>query len=182
MAFPTDTFYALGADALKHDASQLVFELKGRPAASPLPVLIPSVEHVGMFSKVMPDIAQELAARFWPGALMIVMPAREEVPRNVTAGMSTVGIRVPGHQLALDLLNQFDGGIIGTSANLTSQPPMKTAEEVAAVFKTQAGLVLEGECGEHDLPSTVVDITGGTARILRHGAIPRDDIEAVLGK
>ena len=182
VAFPTDTFYALGADALNHDASQLVFELKGRPAESPLPVLIPSVEHVGLFSKSMPDAARDLAARFWPGALMIVMPARDEVPSNVTAGTSSVGIRVPGHPLALELLTEFDGGIIGTSANMTNEPPMKSAEQVAEVFKTQPGVVLEGNCGDHDLPSTVVDITYSTPRILRHGAIPKEDIDEVLGR
>lgn len=180
VAFPTDTFYALGADALNCDAAQQVFDLKGRSHSSPFPVLIPSVDYVWKFAKAMPPMARTLAEKFWPGALMIVMPALDEVPPNVRGGRPTVGLRVPDHPLALELLNEFDGGIIGTSANMTSQPPMKSAEEVATVFGDHRGLILEGDCGEHELPSTAVDITQGTPLILRHGPITRDDIEAAL--
>ena len=181
VALPTDTFYALGADALNQDAVQSVCDMKGRSALTPLPVLIPSVEYVWNFAKSMPPMASRLAEKFWPGALIIVMPALDEVPTNVRGGMSTVGLRVPDHPLALELLHEFDGGIIGTSANETMEPPMKSATEVQAVFGTHNGLILDGECGGHELASTAVDITQGTPVILRHGPITRDDIEAALG-
>lgn len=182
VAFPTDTFYALGADALNDDALRLAFEVKQRPSQSPMPVLIPSVDHVGMFAKSLPDAARDLAAEFWPGALTIVMPMRDDVPLLVTGNLPTVGIRVPAHQLALELLTKFNGGITGTSANLTTQPPTKSASEVAQTFADQQVFILEGQCGPHEEPSTVVDITEGAPRILRDGAIPKEAIDAVLGR
>lgn len=182
VAFPTDTFYALGADALNADAAQAVFDLKGRPPESPVPVLIPDVSFVTKFSRALPKAAQDLAFQFWPGALTMVMPALDEVPSIIRADRPTVGLRVPDHSQARKLLHRFGSGIVGTSANMTGEPPMKSADEVAEVFKDDDVSVLVGDCGEHEMPSTVVDVIYTKPRILRHGAITRDEIEGAIGR
>ena len=180
VAFPTDTYYALGARASDGDAVSHVFDVKGRASSTPVPVLIPDTGCVELFASDFPPIASALAGRFWPGALTIVVPANETVPQVVTGGMDTVGLRVPDNETALALLNMLGSGITGTSANRTGEPPMKFASEVAEAFAENPGLILEGECGGHDAPSTVVDVTAGTPRILRQGAISPSEIEAVV--
>ena len=180
VAYPTDTFYGLGADALNEDAVQRVFEIKARAPQSPVPILIPNVQSIGRFVRAVPPTAMALASRFWPGALTIVMPANDLVPANVRAGTPTVGLRVPDHGLALELLTEFDGGIVGTSANMTGAPPMKLTEDVAQAFDGIEGLLLDGACGPHTQSSTVINITQSTPIIQRNGAITRDEISQVI--
>ena len=180
VALCTDTYYAMGANALDGKAVAKVFEIKGRASTTPVPVLIPDARSVNLFATRFPPIAAALADRFWPGALTIVVPANDAVPEIVTGGMNTVGLRVPDNETALALLGMFKGGITGTSANRTGEPPMKFASEVAAVFGEYPGLILDGECGGHDAPSTVVDVTDDVPRILREGAISPAEIEAVI--
>ena len=181
VAFPTDTFYALGAHALDGDAVGKVFAAKGRASTTPVPVLIPDVRAVGLFAAEFPPVAVMLAGRFWPGALTIVLPAHDSVPRVVTGGTDTVGLRVPDNETALALLSEVGAGITGTSANQSGAPPMKLASEVEAAFNGHPGLVLSGDCGGHDAPSTVVTVADGALRILRDGAISPAEIEAAIG-
>lgn len=180
VAFPTDTFYAMGAHALDGDAVGKVFDAKGRASTTPVPVLIPDVRSVGLFAAEFPPVAVMLAARFWPGALTIVLPAHDSVPRIVTGGTDTVGLRVPNNETALALLSEVDAGITGTSANQSGAPPMKLASEVEAAFNGRPGLILAGDCGGHDAPSTVVTVADGAPRILREGAISPAEIEAAI--
>ena len=180
VAFPTDTYYALGAQASDGDAVAKVFDIKGRASSTPVPVLIPDARSVALFASDFPPVASALAARFWPGALTIVVPANDSVPHIVTGGLNTVGLRVPDNETALALLNMLGAGITGTSANRTGAPPMKSAWEVEEAFGECPGLILEGPCGGHAAPSTVVDVTAGAPRILREGAVSPSDIEAAI--
>ena len=180
VAFPTDTYYALGAQASDGNAVAKVFDIKGRASSTPVPVLIPHARYVSMFATRVPPVAETLADRFWPGALTIVVPANASVPQIVTGGLNTVGLRVPDNETALALLNMLGAGITGTSANRTGAPPMKSAGEVAEAFGECPGLILEGRCGGHDAPSTVVDVTAGAPRILRDGAVSPSDIAAAI--
>lgn len=180
MAFPTDTFYALGAHALDGDAVGKVFDAKGRASTTPVPVLIPDVHSVGLFAAEFPPVAVMLADRFWPGALTIVLPAHDSVPRIVTGGTDTVGLRVPDNETALALLGEVGTGITGTSANQSGAPPMKLASEVDAAFNGHPGLILTGDCGGHHAPSTVVTVADGTPCVLREGAISASEIEAAI--
>ena len=130
MAFPTETVYGLGADALKTEAVQKVFEAKGRPADNPLIVHVASLEIAWHFISAMSDKGLILAKRFWPGPLTLVGKRKTNVPDRVTAGLDTVAIRVPDHPLTLELLRSFEGGIVGPSANTSGRPSPTTAEHV----------------------------------------------------
>lgn len=181
VAFPTDTYYAMGAHALDGDAVSRVFDAKGRASSTPVPVLLPDTRSVDLFAANFPPVAVALADHFWPGALTIVLPALDVVPRIVTGGTGTVGLRVPDNRTALTLLRAVGAGITGTSANQTGAPPMKFANEVEAAFSEHPGLILTGNCGGHDAPSTVVTVADGTPRILREGAISAREIEVASG-
>lgn len=181
VAFPTDTYYAMGAYALDGDAVSKVFDAKGRASSTPVPVLLPDTRSVDLFAADFPPVAVALADRFWPGALTIVLPALDVVPRIITGGTGTVGLRVPDNETALTLLRAVGAGITGTSANQTGAPPMKFASEVEAAFSEHPGLILTGDCGGHNAPSTVVDVTSGMPRILREGAISTREIEVAIG-
>ncbi|OYV20364.1 MAG: hypothetical protein CG441_433, partial [Methylococcaceae bacterium NSM2-1] len=111
VAFPTETVYGLGADASNSDAVRRIFQAKGRPADHPLIVHIPSVDSLNDWALTVPDAAQQLAARFWPGPLALILNKRPEVPLVVTGGQNTVGLRMPDHPVALRLLRAFGGGI-----------------------------------------------------------------------
>jgi L-threonylcarbamoyladenylate synthase len=180
VAFPTDTFFALGANALDAAAVSQLFTVKGRAEANPVPVLLAAASDVGIVASEFPDGAKRLADRFWPGALTIVLPARANVPGPVTAGTGTVGVRVPGHETARKLIGLAGVPVTGTSANRSGQPPCKTAAQVLEQLKDVVQYVLNAPCGEHSAPSTVVSVSGGAIKIIREGSIGRREIEEAL--
>ena len=117
VAFPTETVYGLGADALNPAALQRLYRVKGRPGHHPVIVHIPSMEHLEEWAEAIPDTARQLASAFWPGPLTLVLPRTRQVPDAVTGGQETVGIRIPAHPWALAFLQSFNGGIAAPSAN-----------------------------------------------------------------
>ena len=175
VAFPTDTFYALGANALDGAAVEKLYVAKGRGGDKPVPVLLASAEDVILVASSFPDRARALAERYWPGPLTLVLPARPEVPSRVTGGTGTVGVRVPDHELARRLVSTSRAPVTGTSANLSGNRPCKEAAEVRSQLGKHIDSVLEGKCGPHAEPSTVVDCAIGL-RVLREGAIPAQEI------
>ena len=179
VAFPTDTFFALGA-VLDEKAIAALFETKGRMASNPVPVLLAGDDQVSKVAKDFPDAARVLAERFWPGALTIILPARTEVPAAVSAGTGNVGVRVPELGLAVDLIGGTGRPVTGTSANLSGQPPCKSADEVLAQLDGKIDGVLNGHCGPHSAPSTVIGLKGNRIDVLRAGSISEDDLNRTL--
>lgn len=171
IAFPTDTYFALGADGLNPEAIDRVFQAKGRMQGNPLPLLIDSIEQLTQLVTRIPDGAADLAERFWPGQLTIVLPASDAVPSSITAGGGTVGLRVPDHPIPRRLARLLGGPITGTSANHSGEPPSVDSHKVAANLGWKVKMVIEGQCGGRTAPSTVIDCTVSPFRIVRDGAV-----------
>ena len=181
VAFPTDTFYALGVDATKETAISKIFNIKQRAANEPIPVLIANHEQAHTLVTDFNEQAQMLAERFWPGPLTIVLEAKPDVPHNLNAGSGTIGVRVPDNDTALQLISAFGSGVTGTSANVSGHPPMKNAADVRQSIGDKVDFVLEGECGQQSVPSTVIDMTKDIPVIVRAGAISPQQISDAIG-
>jgi L-threonylcarbamoyladenylate synthase len=171
VAFPTETFYGLGAAGLDAAAARRVFAAKGRPASMPLLLLVDSRAMAASVAASIPAHAAELMDRHWPGALSLVLPAGRGVPVEVTAGTGTVGVRVSAHPVARALVRALGEPVTAPSANPTGGAPPTTAEGVLAHFRDVLDLVLDGGPTPGGAPSTVVDVTVDPPRVLRHGAI-----------
>ena len=170
VAFPTETFYGLGAAALDRRAVRRIFELKGRPETKPLLVLVDSIAMAGTVAEVG-DRARALAARHWPGALTLVLRARPHVPEEVTAGTGTIGLRVSPHRVAQGLVRALGGPVTASSANPSGLEPPTTAAGVLARFEGAVEMVLDGGPTPGGAPSTVLDLTVEPPRVLRQGVI-----------
>lgn len=180
VAFPTDTLYALGANALDPAAIERVLTVKGRHHGKPLSVLVPSVEAAAALAATLPDGAQALMRAFWPGALTVVVRASAKIPSILTAATGTVGLRMPAGAVARALLTAFAGPVIGTSANKTGAADPADAKTVQKAIGGQIDLVLDGGRVALGVPSTVIDCTAEPARILREGAISRAALQAKI--
>lgn len=180
VAFPTDTLYALGALATDARAVAAVFRAKGRGVEKALPVLLADAGEVPRVAADFPASARALAARFWPGALTIVLPARADLPPLLHGRTGTVAVRVPAHELARALIRDAGAPLTGTSANRSGGPPTRTPLEVLAQLAGRVHAVLDGEA-LGGVPSTVVDATTVPPRILRLGAVGAAQIRGVLG-
>ena len=177
VAFPTETVYGLGADALNPDAVARVFAAKGRPGNNPLIVHVAHVEQVAAVAADFPPVAKRLAAAFWPGPLTLVLPKSLRVPDGVTAGGPTVAVRLPGHPVAAALLFAAGVPVAAPSANRSGRLSPTVA---AHVEDGLADLVLDGGPCPGGLESTVVDVTG-PVRLLRPGLVTVAQLEAVAG-
>lgn len=181
VAFPTETVYGLGANALDEDAIQKIFTTKGRPSFNPLIVHVGTTEAAQALVTRWPDAAGYLASRFWPGPLTIVLPKRSLIPDLVTAGLQTVAVRVPHHPVALSLLRTADVPVAAPSANPYTRISPTTAEHVRLGLGSGVDLILDGGATPVGIESTVVDMTGDRPRLLRPGTISREDLESVVG-
>ena len=171
VAFPTETFYGLGAAALDRRAVRRVFEVKGRPASMPLLVLVDSEAMVGRVAPEIPARARELITRHWPGALTLVFRAAAGLPAELTAGTGTIGVRLPAHATARALVRALGAPVTAPSANPTGAEPPTTAGAVLAHFGDALDLVLDGGPTSGGAPSTVVDVTVDPPRVIRQGAV-----------
>ena len=181
VAFPTETVYGLGANALDAAAVRRIYEAKGRPAINPLIVHVADAAAARALAADWTTLADTLAARFWPGPLTLVVRRRDVVPDIVTAGGTTVGLRMPSHPVALALLEETQLPIAAPSANLANQVSPTTASHVVAGLGDRVDLILDGGATSVGIESTVVDVTGTTPRILRPGMVTRDDLAQVTG-
>lgn len=170
VAFPTETFYGLGAAADDPAAVRRVFSVKGRHEGKPLLVLVDSIAMAERVAEVTAR-GRELMARHWPGALTLVMRARPGLAAEVTAGTGTIGVRLSPHPVARGLVSALGSPLTAPSANLADAPPPTTAAAVRAVFEGAVDLVLDGGPTAGGPPSTVVDVTSGAPRVLRQGAV-----------
>jgi L-threonylcarbamoyladenylate synthase len=177
VAFPTETVYGLGANALDVAAVERIFQAKRRPRNSPLIVHVDSIEMARRFAAEWPTAAETLARRYWPGPLTLVLPKTAEIPDLVTAGLPTVGLRVPDHPLALELIRAAGVPIAAPSANRFTELSPTAAEHVS---ESLADFVLDGGPARVGIESTVLSLAGD-ATLLRPGLIPLPEIEALIG-
>jgi len=180
VAFPTDTYYALGAASGNAAALARVFAAKHRPPEDPLPVLVADRDQWRAVVDVLPAAALVLADRFWPGALTIVCPRARHLPPALTGGGDTIGARQPRAAVALGLCGAAGTALVGTSANRHGRPAPTTAVEVALDLGDAVDLILDGGRCPLAQPSTVVDVTQTPPRIVRAGAIGADALREVL--
>jgi len=181
VAFPTETVYGLGANALDATAVARIFEAKGRPHTSPLIVHISSIEMGRKLVAAWPDRAQKLAEGFWPGPLTLVLPKLDVIPDLVTAGLSSVGLRMPAHPVALALIREAGVPIAAPSANRFTQLSPTTAEHVREGLGELVDFVLDGGPTSVGIESTVVSLAVDTPTLLRPGGVSRMELERVIG-
>ncbi len=178
VAFPTDTVYGLGASITLSQAVARVYEVKKRPKNRPLPLLLADKSQLGEVAEVVPPVAWLLAEKFLPGGLTMVLFKSRVVPDIVTSSGKTVAVRVPAHPIPIALIKGVGTPITGTSVNLSGKPSALTAEEVYNQLNNKVDLVIDGGKCPGGKESTIVDLTGETPRILREGAISREELES----
>lgn len=182
VAFPTETVYGLGANALDPDAVRRIFSAKGRPADNPLIAHISEFEEIRRLVSALPPEAELLAEKFWPGPLTIILPVAPSVPKEVTAGLPTVGVRLPANDIARALIKESGVPIAAPSANSSGKPSPTTAMHVYDDMCGRIEAVLDGGRSGVGVESTIVSLAGGTPKLLRPGGISLEQLESLLGK
>jgi len=178
VAFPTDTVYGVGALAFDGKAVESIYRAKDRPLEKAIPVLIGDALDLEKVGSNIPVTARKLASRFWPGPLTVLIPKRVDLPQAVSA-TSTVGVRVPDHEVARALL-RVAGPLAVTSANISGQSSPMTAEEVLAQLGGRIGLIIDGGKTPGGIPSTVIDCLGDEIRVLREGPLTKEELLAAI--
>jgi L-threonylcarbamoyladenylate synthase len=181
VAFPTETVYGLGADAFQPAAVEAIFEAKGRPADNPLIVHLATRAQVPQVVEEVPDTAARLLDRFIPGPLTLILPKHPDVPEVVTAGLETIGIRLPRHETAQAFLQACDTPVAAPSANRSGRPSPTTWEAVAEDLDGRIACILKGGRTDAGVESTVLDCTAEPPVVLRPGAVSVEVLEAAIG-
>jgi L-threonylcarbamoyladenylate synthase len=183
VAMPTDTVYGIAASMARPDAMRRLYHIKGRPDDKPLPVLLASADDLDQVAAGDSEAIQAFAARFWPGPLTIVAPARAGVPPEATGkdpqGRPTVGVRVPAHAVALDLIRRVGGALAVTSANLSGRPSAASVADIERQVGAACDLILDAGPTPGGVSSTVVAIDAGRLVVLREGPISAATLGAV---
>ena len=181
VAFPTETVYGLGGNALSPTAASAIYAAKGRPSDNPLIVHICDTKAVYELATTVPDKAVQLMEAFWPGPLTIILPKKEIVPDTTTGGLNTVAIRMPSHPAALSLIRESGIYIAAPSANSSGRPSPTTAEHVADDLSGRIDAIIDGGAVGIGIESTIVDLTSDTPTILRPGFITKKMLEEIIG-
>ena len=176
VGFATDTLYGLGADVFNPAALQKVFDIKERPEGLALPVLIDSWAQFEMVAADVPPVLRALTDRYWPGSLTLVVSKSTAVPDLLTAGAPTVAVRMPDHPVPRSLARMFGGPITGTSANRSGEADLKSLEELTAQLGDRLDYIVAAGPEPVGTASTIIDITGGTPKLIRQGVVPFEDI------
>ncbi len=182
VAFPTETVYGLGADALDETASEKIYRAKGRPSDNPLIVHIAAMQDLYRIAAKVPGKAELLAEKFWPGPLTMIFQKQDCVPLKTTGGLETVAVRMPDHPVALALIRAGGGYIAAPSANTSGRPSPTAAKHVAEDMTGKIEMIIDGGSVGIGVESTIVDMSGETPMILRPGYINREMLEAVIGE
>lgn len=181
VAFPTETVYGLGGDALNPDSSRKIYAAKGRPSDNPLIVHIADMSDLSYIVSRIPKEAELLAEAFWPGPLTMILPKSDAVPLETTGGLDTVAVRMPSHPVALAVIREGGGFVAAPSANTSGKPSPTLAAHVAEDMEGRIDMIIDGGALGIGLESTIVDLTVSPPRILRPGYITREMLEQVLG-
>jgi L-threonylcarbamoyladenylate synthase len=182
VAFPTETVYGLGGDALNRESSKKIYAAKGRPSDNPLIVHIADMEHLERIVSVIPESAVKLSKAFWPGPLTMIMNKSKEVPYETTGGLDTVAVRMPSHEIARRFIEKSGGYIAAPSANLSGKPSPTNAKYVAQDMMGRIDMIIDAEGVEIGLESTIVDLTGDVPMILRPGFITQHMLSKIVGE
>jgi L-threonylcarbamoyladenylate synthase len=180
VAIPTDTLYGLAANPFDAAAVRRVFEVKGRADGQPLPLIAADMGQIAAQVGQLPVPALQLAARFWPGPLTLVVPAPARLAGGVSGGTGTVGVRVPNHMVARKLCDVAGTMLTATSANVSGELPSADPDHVMRTLGQRVALLLDAGPTPGGPPSTVIDVTGGQIRLVRTGAIGWEDIDRCL--
>ncbi len=182
VAFPTETVYGLGADALSSEASKKIYKAKGRPSDNPLIVHIADPKHMEIIARDIPRKAYKLAQVFWPGPLTMILNKKDNVPYGTTGGLDTVAIRLPASKIAKDLIARSGGFIAAPSANVSGKPSPTSAQHVIDDLNGKVDMIIDGGKSTLGLESTIVDLSSGEVIILRPGCISLSMLENVIGE
>ncbi|MBE5865416.1 MAG: threonylcarbamoyl-AMP synthase [Lachnospiraceae bacterium] len=182
VAFPTETVYGLGGDALNPDSSRKIYEAKGRPSDNPLIVHIANMKALPRIAADIPEAARKLADAFWPGPLTMILPKTEAVPYETTGGLDTVAVRMPSHPVALAFIRESGGYVAAPSANTSGKPSPTLAAYVAEDMNGRIDMILDGGQVGIGIESTIIDLTVTPPQILRPGYVTREMLEKVLGE
>lgn len=181
VAFPTETVYGLGGNALYKEASKHIYAAKGRPSDNPLIVHIADLSSLEQVAARIPESAWLLAKTYWPGPLTMIFPKADCIPRETTGGLDTVAVRFPSHPVAMELIRRSGVPVAAPSANLSGRPSTTTARHCVEDLTGRVDLILDGGSCEIGLESTILDMSGEQPRLLRPGAITREMISETLG-
>ncbi|MFW6056375.1 MAG: L-threonylcarbamoyladenylate synthase [Chloroflexota bacterium] len=179
VAFPTDTVYGLGVDVFNANAVERLREVKGRQETAPFPVLLAGIEQLETVVQPVPPEADALTAKFWPGALTLVLPTSVALPQALLKD-GAVGVRLPDDRICRRLIFKLGRPITGTSANVSGQPPAMSADEVKHALGNRVDYILDAGRAQGGTPSTVLSLRWEEARVLREGAIPADVVLEAL--
>lgn len=182
VAFPTETVYGLGANALEASAAKKIYEAKGRPSDNPLIVHICKIEDMEVLAREIPEKAYQLAEVFWPGPLTMILKKKDIVPNGTTGGLDTVAIRLPANQIARKLIEEANVFVAAPSANISGKPSPTKAEHVIKDMKGKIDMIIDGGLSTLGLESTIVDLSGVVPVILRPGCITKIMLENVIGE
>lgn len=180
VAFPTETVYGLGGDALNRESSRKIYEAKGRPSDNPLIVHIADMEMLGAIADDVPEAAKTLASKYWPGPLTMILKKSAKVPYETTGGLETVAVRMPAHPAALSLIRAAGGYVAAPSANTSGKPSPTMARFVKEDMDGRIDMILDGGMVGIGLESTIVDLTENIPMILRPGYITKEMLEDTL--
>lgn len=180
VAIPTDTVYGLAADPFNLSAVEEIFRVKGRPEERALPILVNSLDQAMLLAREVPRNFLRLAEEFWPGALTLVVDASHRLPLKVTANTGRIALRWPRSEVVARLIEECDGPLTGTSANLSGSPACTSAEQVMTQLGDRLGLILDAGETKSATPSTIVELHGDNWKVLREGAISNQEIVDAL--
>ena len=182
LAIPTETVYGLGANGLDENAVLHIFEAKGRPQDNPLILHIPDASWLTRYCEDVPEAAYRLAGRFWPGPLTMILPCRDIVPAQTTAGLPTVGVRCPNHPATLRIIAAAGVPIAAPSGNTSGRPSPTTAQHMLEDMDGKIDAIVDGGSCAVGVESTIIDLTVTPPRLLRPGGLPLESLRAVLGE
>ena len=181
VGIPTETVYGLGANALDAEAVNKIFEAKGRPQDNPLIIHIPGPQWLPRYCEDVPPLAYTLARKFWPGPLTMILKRKPIVPDTTTAGLDTVGVRCPDHQVTLSIIREAGVPVAAPSANTSGRPSCTTAADVMEDMEGKIDAVVDGGPCQVGVESTILDLTCTPPRLLRPGGLPLEALEEVVG-
>lgn len=180
IAYPTETFYGLGVAYDNEDSLERLYQLKKRPQGKAMPLIIGNAEQLSLLTPVIPETAERLMQRFWPGPLTLIFKAFSSLSLHITAGTGKVAVRIPGRSFAFDLVRQLDFPVTATSANISGMPPAITSAEVLAYFGSAVSAIVDCGSTPGNAPSTIVDVTGPELKLTRQGMISFEQILAAV--
>ncbi|MBR5217671.1 MAG: threonylcarbamoyl-AMP synthase, partial [Oscillospiraceae bacterium] len=182
VGIPTETVYGLGADGLNEDAVRRIFEAKGRPQDNPLILHVASALWLERYCENVPECAYELARRFWPGPLTMILPRKSIVPLRTTGGLETVGVRCPDHAVTLAIIEAAGVPIAAPSGNTSGRPSPTAAQHMVEDMMGKIDAIVDGGACSVGVESTIIDLTVAPPRLLRPGGLPLEALEEVLGE